>query len=156
MTRYAGSRDYVGNLQSPWRTPTLLLRVLCTEHTHRIRNERVGVCNERFGVLFFSGSLDRCGVPTETEGSLRNTETRRTPSYNLSIIFLWQPYSYLHISPIYVYFTSVRYSYIFAYIAHLCILYRRKIQLFAHIMVHLCILYRRKIQLNICTYCPSM
>ena len=37
------------------KTPTLSLGVPCTENPHRSRNERVGVCHKRVGVLFFSG-----------------------------------------------------------------------------------------------------
>ena len=78
MTGYAGFRDYVGNLQSlqiplknrtptlslqtptlSLQTPTLSLRVVCT----RVRSS------------------------TETAGSLRNPETRRTPSDYLNFSF---------------------------------------------------------------------
>ena len=66
MTWYAGSPDYVENLYYPWEshtepqiplkkmipthswpTPTLSLRVPCTEHSHRTHNERLGVCHKR-------------------------------------------------------------------------------------------------------------
>ena len=96
MTWYVRSRDYVGNLQSPWwtpnifthptenRTPILLLQtltlswpVLCTEHPHRPRNERVAVCNERESCF----SVGCVGSTRKTVGSLRNPETWRTPSY---------------------------------------------------------------------------
>ena len=43
MTGYAVSRD-LGTSKSPQKI-----------FVHRTRNERVGVCNERVGVLFFSG-----------------------------------------------------------------------------------------------------
>ena len=71
MTGYAGFRDYVGNLQSlhiplknrtptlSLQTPTLSLRVVCTN----------------------------VGSSTETEGSLRNPETRRTLSDYLNFSF---------------------------------------------------------------------
>ena len=38
-----------------WKTPTLSFRVPCPDHTHRSRNERVGVCHDRVGIIFFSG-----------------------------------------------------------------------------------------------------
>ena len=38
-----------------WQTPTLSLRVPCTEHPYRTRNERVGVCNDRVGIIFLCG-----------------------------------------------------------------------------------------------------
>ena len=69
--RRAGSRDYVGNLEEPhtdpniplkkivltlsWQTPTLSLRVPFREHPHRTRNERVGDCHDRVGIIFLSG-----------------------------------------------------------------------------------------------------
>ena len=38
-----------------WQTLTLSLQVPCTEHPHRTRNERVGVCHDRVGIIFLSG-----------------------------------------------------------------------------------------------------
>ena len=59
------------------------LQVLCGCSVHGTRNERVGVSHERVGIIFFSvmwGSvLDSPWV--QGTGSLRNPETRRTPSY---------------------------------------------------------------------------
>ena len=72
MTGYAGSRDYE-RPRSP-KTPNRSTHPtekqdsdplgtdsdhLFASSVHRIRNESVGVCNERVGVLFFSGT----GVP---------------------------------------------------------------------------------------------
>ena len=59
MTGYAGSRDYVGNLQSPQRTPHR-----STHPTHPKGSE----------------SATR-GSSAETARFLRNPETRRTPLY---------------------------------------------------------------------------
>ena len=67
MTKYVGSQDYVGNLQSSWRTPHQSTHPtedqdsdpLVVRAVHRTRKGRVKVCNERVGVLFFSGM---CGV----------------------------------------------------------------------------------------------
>ena len=100
MTEYAGSRDYVGNRslrEEPhtdphiplkkmiptrlWQTPTLSLPVPCTKHPHRTRNERVGVCHDRVGIIFFNRMW---GSVWGSSGSLRNPETRRTPSYDFS------------------------------------------------------------------------
>ena len=83
MTGYAGSRDYVGNLQSPSWTPHIsthptekqdsgplvadpnpLVAFLCTEHPHITRNDRVRVCNERVGVLLFSGMCGSVWSPS--------------------------------------------------------------------------------------------
>ena len=55
-----------------WQTPTLSLRVSCTEHPHRTRNERD---------LFQWGIGISVGFFTETTGFLPNPETRRTPSF---------------------------------------------------------------------------
>ena len=41
-----------------WQTPTLSLRVLCGCSVHGTRNERVGVCQDRVGIIFFSGMLE--------------------------------------------------------------------------------------------------
>ena len=78
MTGYTGSRDYVGNLWSPWRTPhwsqhptekydpdpvVAELRVRCTEHPNRTRNERVGVSvTTGSGSSFSVGDGEQCGV----------------------------------------------------------------------------------------------
>ena len=89
MTGYAGSRNFVGNLQSPW-TPhrsthpagKIGLRsshcefcagVLCTELATR------GSESATRGSCFSVGCVDRCGV---LHGDYRfPTETRRIPSY---------------------------------------------------------------------------
>ena len=64
-----------------WQTPTLSLRVLYGCSVHGTRNERVGVCYDRVGIIFLSGMWGSMWVFfTETTGSLRNLETRRTPS----------------------------------------------------------------------------
>ena len=75
-----------------------------------VLNERVVVCHERVGVLFFNGMWPGIskGFFTETTGSLRNPETRRTPSYiqvMLSFLFyttftskvkqLWHMYKFV-------------------------------------------------------------
>ena len=94
MTGYVGSRDYVGNLQSPWWTlhvfthPTekqdsdplvadpdplvaSSVRVFCAKDSQREGRSPVF----QWDVLIVVGSS------TETAGSLRNPETRRTPTY---------------------------------------------------------------------------
>ena len=60
---------YVGNLQSPWRTPhwspSPLKKMILT------RNERVGVCHDSVGIIFFSGKW----------GSLRGSSRRLQVPY---------------------------------------------------------------------------
>ena len=91
MTGYAGSRDYVYGTCSlrekphtdphhplkktiptlSWQTPTLSLRVLCGCSVHGTRNESVGVCHDRVGIIFFQwGMGSSVGFFTETTGSL--------------------------------------------------------------------------------------
>ena len=97
MTGYAGSRDYAGNPQSPWRTPqrsthptekqilTLSLRVLCTEQSQRegrsLQREGRSLQRECRRPVFQLDVWIDVGSSTGTAGSLCNPETRRTPSY---------------------------------------------------------------------------
>ena len=53
-----------------WQTLTLSLRVLCWFSVHGTRNERIGVCHDRVGIIFLSwgwgsvwGSSRRLQVP---------------------------------------------------------------------------------------------
>ena len=65
-----------------WQTPTISLRVLCGCSVHGTRNEKVAVCHNRVGIIFFCGMWGSVwGSFTGTTGSLCNPETRRTPSY---------------------------------------------------------------------------
>ena len=40
-----------------WQTPTLSFRVLCRYSVQGTRNERIVVCHDRVGIIFFSGML---------------------------------------------------------------------------------------------------
>ena len=97
MTGYAGSRDYVGSslrekphtdpniplgkmiLSLSWQTPTLSFRVFCARNSQqegrslpRQGGDHLTQWDVGISVGFF----------TDTTGSLRNPETRRTPSYD--------------------------------------------------------------------------
>ena len=98
VTGYAGTRDYVGNMQSPWRTqhrsthPTEKQdsNPLVTRSVHRTpaqKSQRKGRSLQREGrsLVFQWDVWIGEGSSTETAVSLRNPESRRTPSYiNLS------------------------------------------------------------------------
>ena len=100
MTSYAGFRDYVGSLKSPWRTlhwsphptekedPDSLVensdplvassvRVFWARNSQR---EGRSLPREGRGPLFQWDVGISVGFSTGTTGSLRNPETRRTPS----------------------------------------------------------------------------
>ena len=63
------------------RVSGLARRVLCGCSVHGTRNERVRVCHDRVGIIVLSVMSGSVRFFTETTGSLRNPETRRTPSY---------------------------------------------------------------------------
>ena len=63
-----------------WQTPTLSLRVPCTEHPHRTRTERVGVCHDRVGIIFLSWWW-WCESVWGSSRRLRNPGYRCSPSH---------------------------------------------------------------------------
>ena len=93
-TGYAGSRDYVGNLQSPWRTlhrsthytekqdPDPLVassvRVFCAQNSQR---EGRSVPREGRSPVFQWDVWIGVGSSAETARSLPNPGVRRTSSY---------------------------------------------------------------------------
>ena len=97
MTGYAGSRDYVGNQQSPWRTPHRTRHptkkhdsdplveasdplVASSVHTRKELATGRSLQREGRSQVFQWDVWFGVGSSTETAGSLRNPETRRTPS----------------------------------------------------------------------------
>ena len=95
-TGYAGFRDYLGTQQSPQKTqhisthptenrlgPSRKISVRVTYYFKEFANSLQNSC-KRVGVCFSVGCVDRCSVDSSADcgpGSLRNPETRRTPSY---------------------------------------------------------------------------
>ena len=93
MTGYAGSQDYVGTQQSPQKTPHRSTHPT-EKHTPTLSQEFCADC-ELFELTsnphrtlakgsesVFQWDVRICvGSSEETAGSLRNPETRRTPSY---------------------------------------------------------------------------
>ena len=102
MTEYAGSRDYVGNLQSTWRTPhrstyptekqdsdplvASSVRAFCTQNSQR---QGRGLQREGRSPVFKWDVWICVGSTTETAGSLCNPVTRRTQSYACASIRAW-------------------------------------------------------------------
>ena len=107
MTGYAGSRDYVGNLKSSWRTPhwsqnppekddpaplvgdfdplvASSVWLFCAWHSQREGRSLPGQVRDHIFQWDVGISV---GFSTGTTGSLRNPESRRTPSIVIYVLY---------------------------------------------------------------------